>query len=50
VAVYSLLTLLGEDLSDRLRHQLLRSPDAAAFQQAVAEPGEGAVLRPFPNS
>lgn len=50
VAVYSLLTLLGEDLSDRLRHQLLRSPDAAAFQQAVAEPGEGAALRPFPNS
>jgi phosphonate transport system permease protein len=26
VAVYSVLTLLGEDLSDRLRHQLLRSP------------------------
>jgi phosphonate transport system permease protein len=50
VAVYSLLTLLGEDLSDRLRHQLLRSPDAAAFQQAGAEPGEGAVPRPFPNS
>lgn len=50
VAVYSLLTLLGEDLSDRLRHQLLRSPDAAAFPQAVAEPGEGAVPRPFPNS
>jgi len=50
VAVYSLLTLLGEDLSDRLRHQLLKAPDAAALPQPVAGPGEGAVLRPFPNS
>jgi phosphonate transport system permease protein len=49
LVVYAALTLLGEDLSDRLRRRLLSAPGAALSIRPVAPPVEAPHPFPFPH-